>query len=693
MNPPSHDRPSSSALESGPDTEVTHPLMEEATRLAELLAANWRRGHPCPAEDLLAGHASILAFPQAALRVVYEEVCQRQELGQEVSLTELGQRFPQWRDQLGVLFDCVRLLGMTPRATRFPTVGETLGEFRLLAVVGRGGRGRVYLAEHTFLAGRLAILKFIPLGDQEHLKLARVQHTHIVPLYSVRDFLDRNLRQLVLPCLGGTSLAHLLDQLSEIPPEKRTGRDLLGALRAGVADARLYWPAQGPNLRFLERASYVQAICWMGVCLADALHFAHEQGLVHLDVKPSNVLLTADCQPMLLDFHLAQEAIPAGREVPDWLGGTQGYMSPEQQAALRACHEQRPLTVGVDGRSDIYSLGLLLREALYGELEDHSLLRAHELPPRADLSTGLRDVLARCLCPDPSARYPNAAQVAEDLRRHLTDHPLLGVRNRNLAERWHKWRRRRPQALLWTLLIAGCLAVAVALGVRTFGESSARQRAAQKALDQGRQLAEEHHYAEAVYTFDRGLERAGGTSVDADDLDETAAYFDRATEQRPQDFWAWHGKGVCAYRRNRPDEAVTAFSVCVALSPDSAACYHNRGLALAAHGDNAAALRDYDRALTLDPHLAGAALNRGVLQFQQRHYTEAESDFRLALELGAQPAAVHYNWALLHQARQEPAAALASVERALQADPDHRPSRELRDRLAKQLSSPNSAPR
>src|SRR5207237_3032264 len=107
------------------------------------------------------------------------------------------------------------------------------------------------------------------------------------------------------------------------------------------------------------------------------------------------------------------------------------------------------------------------------------------------------------------------------------------------------------------------------------------------------------------YALGRWLLRTG-------DLSGAAAAFDRAVTLRPQDFWPWFGKGLCAHRRQYPDEAVTAFSVCIALAPDNAACYFNRALALAASGDAAAALADYDRALQLDPHLAAAAPNRGA---------------------------------------------------------------------------------
>jgi serine/threonine protein kinase/Flp pilus assembly protein TadD len=783
-------------------TEIDDPIMAQAAAVAERLAASWRRGVCWRAEEVLAEHPALAARPRAAVRVIYEEVCQRQERGDEPALAELQQRFPQWQDELAIVLNCHRIMDIAPLGPQFPALGEVLGEFRLLAELGRGGMGRVYLAEQTFLAGRLMILKLTASANQEHLKLARLQHTNIVPLYSVRDFPEYHLRQLCMPCLGGATLAQLLETVRPIPPEQRTGRDLLEALPKSVADGRLYWPAPGSNRRFLEKASYVQAVCWIGMCLADALHYAHEQGLVHLDVKPSNVLLTADCQPMLLDFHLARGPILPSADDPPWLGGTPAYMAPEQRAVWDAIAGGAAVSQTVDARCDVYGLGLVLRETLYGLSPQPGNMRLP--PPRGEWSLGLRDILGRCIEPEAAARYPSAALLAEDLRRHLTHRPLVGVRNRSLAERWRKWRRRRPHALLASLLVLVCVGACLAILGLFAVQATQERRAAADALEQGRRQMAQRHFTEAVQTFDHALQLPGAVAIHAElnrarqravrahdiaavhrqmersrylhsdallapqalaglaeqcrsaweqrellldaadeplaaeveedlrrdlldvaalwadmqvrlaapgkatdardaalrvldeaealfgpsavlwrqrqalgqsppapepaprtawehyllgrwllragDLTAAAASFEQAIALRPQDFWPWFGKGACAYHRGQSAEAVSAFTVCIALAPDSAACYHNRALARA-RSDPSRALRDYDKALALDPRLAEAALNRGALHLQQGRFPEAEADLQRAQALGADPAAVRHNLALLAEFR------------------------------------------
>src|SRR5262249_26892334 len=298
-----------------------------------------------------------------------------------------------------------------------------------------------------------------------------------------------------------------LRSLEPLPPARRSGAHLVEALDRAGHNAPVACPSDGPARHLLARASYVQAVCWLGACLADALHYAHERGLVHLDLKPSNILLGSDGQPMLLDFHLAREPLRPGGPRPEWFGGTPEYMSPEQTLALEAVRGSKPTTVTIDGRSDIYSLAKLLYEALGGpagvEGQSPPLWRCN---PRVGRS--LSALTPTCLAPQPAAPSPAAAAVAADLRRHLRDLPLRGVPNRSLAERWAKWRRRRPHALT-----QGLLALALAAGVAgagTVGWLQVRQSATD--LEAAARDADQHllrqEYDEAVARLTQGLQAA-----------------------------------------------------------------------------------------------------------------------------------------------------------------------------------------
>ncbi len=194
-------------------------------------------------------------------------------------------------------------------------------------------------------------------------------------------------------------------------------------------------------------------------------NYAHQRGLVHLDIKPSNVLLAGDGQPMLLDFHLACEIDHLRSKTFDRLGGTVAYMSPEQRAAAEALRRGDRITQQLDGRSDIYSLGVLLYESLADRLPDAdaAVSRRALCAVNPHVSRGLEDILHKCLSLKPAARYPDAGQLAADLRFQLSNLPLRGVPNRSPLERWQKWRRRKPYAM--PLLAIGLAAIVVVCGV------------------------------------------------------------------------------------------------------------------------------------------------------------------------------------------------------------------------------------
>src|SRR5579871_4992571 len=115
-------------------------------------------------------------------------------------------------------------------AVWFPRDGEAVGDFCLLAGLGAGAQGRVFLASQPALADRPVVVKFIPRDGQEHLALARLQHTHIVPLYSVQDIPERGLLALCMPYFGGMTLARLLQAVRHVSPERRSGQQLLEVL-------------------------------------------------------------------------------------------------------------------------------------------------------------------------------------------------------------------------------------------------------------------------------------------------------------------------------------------------------------------------------------------------------------------------------------------------------------------------------
>jgi tetratricopeptide (TPR) repeat protein len=161
-------------------------------------------------------------------------------------------------------------------------------------------------------------------------------------------------------------------------------------------------------------------------------------------------------------------------------------MPPEQEAALQAVRAGAAVPADLDARADVFALGTLLSEALSRD--------------PAAVSPGLADVLAKATTPVAADRYPSAAALAADLRRHLSDLPLRGVRNRSLWERWGKWRRRRPYAPAFALLLTAVAAAGVGL-LRTGDRQVDRAKAA---LAAGEGHLREHRYAEAAEALRQG---------------------------------------------------------------------------------------------------------------------------------------------------------------------------------------------
>jgi serine/threonine protein kinase/lipoprotein NlpI len=413
--------------------------------------------------------------------------------------------------------------GRRRQALLLPEVGGALFGFLLRGELGRGAYARVYLAEQVGLAGRPVVLKVSAIDGDEPQTLAQLQHTNIVPIYSAHEDTEAGLRAVCMPYFGGASLSAVLETMGRTTARPARGDDFVRALGTGAA--RLPLPAapstqspvpgtqngdRGPTaLDDLRAMSYFQAAAWVVERLARGLHHAHRRGVIHRDVKPSNVLIGADGQPMLLDFNVSERADGGAAAA---IGGTVAYMAPEHLQAMTVSRAER---VGMaDHRADIYSLGMVLYEMLAGarpfeETGSYSAARTQLVAmarerrvamaslrqKRPDAPWGLESVVRKCLAPDPAHRYQHAEQLADDLRRFRHDLPLLYAPELSLRERAAKWLRRHPRltssgsvgtaAAVLLLATAGTL-----VGVRGHLAAANEQLAVARAEDDARRFRE-----------------------------------------------------------------------------------------------------------------------------------------------------------------------------------------------------------
>ncbi|MEX2173455.1 MAG: serine/threonine-protein kinase [Pirellulaceae bacterium] len=443
--------------------------------LVELIKVDLERrtakGTPKRLEEYAGEYPELLEDGEPPCDLIYEEFHIRRGAGHDVSLFDYCRRFP------GSAAALQRLLGTENASVSSqmfsPTrhiegiaPGQKIDDFELLAELGKGAFACVYLARQTSMH-RLVALKVSADKGNEPQTLATLDHPNIIRVYDQRLLAARRVRLLYMQFAPGGTLADVVRAVQATSPLERSGAILIRAVGEAAERAGQMVAEDSPWRQRVAAATWPETVCRLGVQLAQALDHAHAQGILHRDVKPANVLLSADGAPKLADFNISFSSQIEGATPAAYFGGSVAYMSPEQLDACNPNHERTP--ADLDGRSDLYALAVLLWELLHGErpfyddevsrtwaetLTGMTKLRRTqppESPPgaRDPVAKRLEQVLRKALAFAPQDRHPEGASLAREILLCLNPHAWDLVND--LGTGWRDWARRWPILALFPI--------------------------------------------------------------------------------------------------------------------------------------------------------------------------------------------------------------------------------------------------
>jgi serine/threonine protein kinase len=397
----------------------------------------WRSGSQPDAAEFLAEHPELQQNKSLVLDLVLEEYCLRTAAGDTLVKSTFCDRFPAYRQSIVKMLEVHEFLDQCPQFAidsqpkQWPQPGEHFLGYDVLEQLGSGALARVYLASEPALGRRLVVIKVSRFGAAEAETLGKLSHPNIVPVHSVKHDSVSGWTAICMPLLGTATAVDLLDAAFAEGQSRAAGLivNVSGKRRTIASGGR---PVEATPAR-KWRGTYSDAIAQLGLELADGLASAHAAGVLHHDIKPSNVLLAWCGTPMLLDFNLSSDEQSATERI----GGTLPYMAPELIASFVAGRDRS--AARLDPRCDVYSLGCVLYELLVGELPARpespdklpqdayqpwleakrrpvAALRPHD----AAIDAGLEAIVLKCLAADPAGRYASAAALAAALRDYLS---------------------------------------------------------------------------------------------------------------------------------------------------------------------------------------------------------------------------------------------------------------------------------
>jgi serine/threonine protein kinase/tetratricopeptide (TPR) repeat protein len=627
----------------------------------------------------------------------YSEYCRQYDAGIAPDIDEYCACFPDIRESLAEILEAHRHFQENPDFLEAPIAwpepgAEFLG-YRLQSELGRGAFSRVFLAQERALGDRPVVVKLSRWGAAEAQTLGRLGHPNIVPVFSVQVEERSRLCAVCMPFLGAATFCDLLNRVLLEPTLPTNAATILEV--AGKGSTAPVDQAESA----LQGLSYVDGIRRLAVQVLEALAFIHAEGVCHRDLKPSNVLLTRAGAPMLLDFNLSRDA----RQIDRRFGGTPIYTAPEQ---LRLLGRRPGDPATLDGRSDLYSLGVILFELLTCKhpftpppadtpLEQIKVVllerQALGAPPiRSEnpaVDPHLAELVDHCLAFQPADR-PVSAQAA--LAMLTPPATRLGRLRRRLT---------RPAAIAVALLLAAVCGLLMPMMLpgtnhRTLAEQAYRRHDYQQVVDHlNEHLRAQHDDADGRFLRGAALLKLGETPA-SDGADASRLFalavndLTLAHSLRPSPVTQ-----AClgyAYQRGDHwnDQACLCYTHAINEGYKTAAVLNNRGYAWMQTNALTEALADFNQAITLDPNQPVAYYNRAGVHVgmylkysrgktrgaaprgvRDQHLTAAMDDFArviaLARDLEITPSAEFYRDAALpcvYLSVENPALAGTAVE-------------------------------
>lgn len=607
----------------------TSDRARQVQRVVQEVVRRREAGEELPDEKVLADHPNLLPELGEQLRGLHpvdsradqdETIVATSSKGDQISVAGSS------RDIAETVHDSAK----APLPRSLPNIEG----YRIVDVLGQGGMGIVYRAVQDAL-NRSVALKVLPamVGSaspaavarfrREATAAGRLHHTHIVPIYDFGESHDayyyameliigeplhvliQRFREQNAPAASPTQFMDIFR--SAVPSVSSDGFSLSSA---GTSDS----VAHGGGTMSTAGGGivYYRLVArWMADA-ADALHYAHSEGIIHRDIKPANLIISVDGRIMVADFGLAKSADEPTVTMTGSLMGTLRYLSPEQAMAKR---------IKVDHRTDIYSLGLTLYELLtleaaFPQSDEKKILAAiiqtDPVAPRKISSAvppELEVICQKAMEKSPESRYPTAGAMAQDLTRYLNDLPI-SARAAGPVRRVVKFVRRRRAAVAMTVAIVAILGLAFAIPAsirlahqrteekvrRLVGDANSLRADAMERNEKSKWEAAVKLFEEALALAPDNPSALGNYAILLKDmfnkrgrdpalLERANAFCDRALEAGGDLSGVWNIKGVILKKLERYDEALDLYAKAVELAPDEPSSLENYGVLAALNND------------------------------------------------------------------------------------------------------------